>query len=196
TEEELLKNQEYLEKLKKRRERRNWALGISGVLAAIILAGVVYGGITGFDNLKDKIFGNDLRELAEGRWIKSEYGYPAVIVESPEVLIRSEAPVTDAENSFILLKDIFTFGEMKSPLYIMVSTIKFRQKEEIELEAALDSVLDDLEQSGAKNLIVKRDNFETDKGIKGLKAYGEFNVQVSDRKVLSHKSSYQLLLFA
>ena len=56
--------------------------------------------------------------------------------------------------------------------------------------------MDDLEQSGAKNLIVKRDDFETEKGIKGLKAYGEFNVQVSDTKVLKKKSTYELLLFA
>src|SRR5690606_30340091 len=70
TEEELLETQEYLEKLEKKRKRRKLILGISGVLVAIILAGVVYGSITGFDNLKDKVFGNELRELAEGRWIK------------------------------------------------------------------------------------------------------------------------------
>src|SRR5690554_5737813 len=196
TEEELLKNQEYLEKLKKRRERRKWALGISGVLVAIILAGVIYAGITGFDNLKDKIFGNDLRELAEGQWIKSEYGFPAVIVETPEVLVRAESPITDANQSLISGKDIFIYGEMKSRFYIMVSTIQFRQKQDIDLDSALDSVLDELEQSGAKNMIVKRDDFETDKGIKGLKAYGEFNVQVSDNKILKEKSSYELMLFA
>lgn len=196
TEEELLKNQEYLEKLQKRRKRRKWILGISGILVAVILAGVLYGGITGFDNLKDKIFGNNLRELSEGRWIKSEYGYPAVIIETPEVLIRAESPITDADNSVISKKDIFTFGQMKSQLYIMVSTIQFQQKQEIDLDAALDSILNELEQSGAKNLVVKRDDFETDKGIKGLKAYGDFNVQVSDKEVQRQKSSYELLLFA
>ncbi len=196
TEEELLKNQEYLEKLKKRRQRRKWILGISGVLAAVVLAAVIYGGVTGFDNLKDKIFGNDLRELAEGRWIKSEYGNPAVILETPEVLIRAEVSVTNANESIIKGQDIFTYGEMKDPFYIQVSTIQFQQKQDIDLNLALDSVLDDLEQSGAKNMIVKRDDFETDKGINGLKAYGDFNVQVSDNKVLNEKSTYQLMLFA
>ena len=196
SEEELLENQEYLEKLQKRRERRKWILGISGVFAAVVLAGIVYGSITGFDNLKDKVLGNDLRELAEGRWINSEYGYPAVILETPEVLVRTETPITNAEQSAVSAKDFFTFGEMNSPLYIMVSTTQFRQKQDIALETALDGVLDDLEQSGAKNMIVKRDDFETDKGIKGLKAYGEFNVQVSDNKVLKEKSTYELLLFA
>ncbi len=196
TEEELLENQEYLEKRRKRRERRKWILGISGIVSAVILAGIVYGIATGFDNLKDKVVGNDLRELAEGRWIKSEYGNPAVILETPEVLLRVEAPVTNADKSVVTGKDFFTYGEMNSPLYIMVSTTQFSQKQDIALETALDAVLDDLEQSGAKNMIVKRDDFETEKGIKGLKAYGEFNVQVSDNKVLKKKSTYELLLFA
>lgn len=196
TEEELLANQEYLEKLQKKRQRRKWILGISGVFAAIVLAGIIYGAATGFNNLKDKVLGNDLRELSEGRWIKSEYGNPAVILETPEVLVRAEAPVTNADKSVVMGRDFFTYGEMNSPLYIMVSTTQFSQKQDIALETALDAVLDDLEQSGAKNLIVKRDDFETDKGIKGLKAYGEFNVQVSDTKVLKEKSTYELLLFA
>lgn len=196
TEEELLANQEYLEKLQKKRQRRKWILGISGVFAAIVLAGIIYGAATGFDNLKDKVLGNDLRELAEGRWIKSEYGNPAVILETPEVLVRAEAPVTNADKSAVMGRDFFSYGEMNSPLYIMVSTTQFGQKQDIALETALDAVLDDLEQSGAKNLIMKRDDFETDKGIKGLKAYGEFNVQVSDTKVLKQKSTYELLLFA
>lgn len=196
TEEELLKNKEYLEKLEKKRKRRKLILGISGVLLAIVLAGVVYGSITGFYNLKDRIFGNDLRELAEGRWIKSEYGYPAVILETPEVLVRMDTPITDATNSAVSGKDIFTYGEMKSPLYIMVSTTRFRQQQDIALDTALDAVLDDLERSGAKNLLIKRDDFETNKGIKGLRAYGEFNVQVSDNKILKDKSTYELMLFA
>ncbi|SRX52539.1 DUF4381 domain-containing protein [Aequorivita sp. CIP111184] len=196
TEEELLENQEYLEKLRKRRKRRKWILGISGVVAAIILAGIIYGSVSGFDNLKDKVIGNDLRELSEGRWIKSEYGNPAVILETPEVLVRAEAPQTNANKSTVSAKDFFTYGEMNAPLYIMVSTTQFSQKQDIALETALDAVLDDLEQSGAKNMIVKRDDFETEKGIKGLKAYGDFNVQVSDTKVLKQKSTYELLLFA
>lgn len=196
TEEELLKDKEYLEKLQKGRQRRKWALGISGALVVLILAGVVYGSVAGFDNLKDKILGNDLRELAEGRWIKSEYGYPAVILETPEVLVRMDTPITNADNSVVSGKDIFTYGQMKSPLYILVSTTQFKQQQDIALDAALDAVLDDLEQSGAKNLLVKRDDFETNKGIKGLRAYGEFNVQVSDNKVLKEKSTYELMLFA
>ena len=45
-------------------------------------------------------------------------------------------------------------------------------------------------------MLVKRETFETEKGIKGMTAYGEFNVQVSESKVLKEPSQYELLLFA
>ena len=196
TEEELLKNQEYLEKIQKRRKRKKLILSISGIIAIIVLAGIIYGSFAGFDTLKDRIIGNDLRELAEGRWIKSEYGSPAVILETPEVLVRAQAAITNADKSAVSAKDFFTYGKMNAPLFIMVSTTQFREKQDIALETALDAVLDNLEKIGAKNMIVKRDDFETEKGIKGLKAYGEFNVQVSDNKVLKEKSTYELLIFA
>ncbi|HLW31489.1 MAG TPA: hypothetical protein VKX40_04445, partial [Aequorivita sp.] len=196
TEDELLRNQEYLEKIRQRKLRRKWILGISGVLVAIFLAGIVYGSLAGFGNLKDKVFGNELRELTEGRWIKSEYGNPAVIIETPKVLVRTEAPITNADESVVSGRDFFTYGKMTSPLFIMISTTQFSQQQDIALETALEAVLNELEKSGAKNLLVKRDDFETEKGIKGLKAYGEFNVQVSDKKVLSQTSTYELLLFA
>src|SRR5690606_22033911 len=105
-------------------------------------------------------------------------------------------PITNADESAISGRDFFTYGKMTSPLFIMVSTTQFSQEQDIALEAALEGVLSELERSGAKNLLVKRDDFETDKGIKGIKAYGEFNVQVADNKVLKETSSYELLLFA
>ncbi len=53
-----------------------------------------------------------------------------------------------------------------------------------------------LEKLGAKNLLVKRDDFETENGIKGIRAYGDFYLEASENKVLKKKSSYELLLFA
>jgi len=44
-------------------------------------------------------------------------------------------------------------------------------------------------------MLVKREEFETEKGIKGIKAYGEFNVQVFDNKMKKDPSEYELILF-
>ena len=196
TEEELLANEQYLEALRKKRERKKWLVGATSVIAALLLTGVIYGSVKGFDNLKDVVLGNEIRDLAERRWIKSEYGNPAVILETPEVLIRADIEVPEALKTIIKETSTFSYGEKRDPLYIVVTTTKLMQPQEIDLDDALEGALAELEKGGAKNMLVKREEFETEKGIKGLKAHGEFNVQISDKKVLKDPSQYELLLFA
>jgi len=196
TEEELLENEQYLEQLRKRRERKRLIYAISGVFIALVLSSLVYGSIKGFDNLKDAVLGNEIRKLAEGRWIKSEYGNPAVIIETPAVLVRTDVEVPEGMNTMIKELSTFSYGEKRDPLYIMISTSILTQPQEIDLKVALEGSLAELEKGGAKNMLVKQEEFETEKGIKGIKAYGEFIVQISDTKVLKDPSHYELLLFA
>jgi hypothetical protein len=196
TEEELLENEQYLEKLQKKQVRRKWVLGTSSVIAVLLLSGIIFGSVKGFDNLKDVLFGNDMRELSEGRWIKSEYGNPSVIIETPEVLVRADVEIPEGLNTVIKETSSFSYGQKNDPFFIAITTSKLAQPREIDLGEALEGALADLEKGGAKNMIVKQEEFETDKGIKGIKAHGEFNVQVSDTKVLNIPSKYELLLFA
>lgn len=195
TEEELLQNQLYLEKLRKK-ELKNKRIKIAvGSVATIVVAVLIFGSIKGFDELKDKTLGNEMRNLSEGRWIKSEYGSPLIVIETPQVLIRVEDSLA-SKSTAIKRKSLFTFGEIKEPFFIRVSSIKFNQEQQLGLEPSLDMSLVLLEKLGAKNLLVKRDDFETENGIKGIRAYGDFYLEASENKVLKKKSSYELLLFA
>ena len=196
TEEELLANEQYLEELRKKQQRKRQLFTITGIFAVIILGGIIYGSIKGFDNLKDAVLGNDIRELSEGRWIKSEYGNPSVIIETPEVLTRVPVEIPEGLNTIIKEMSTFSFGEKGDPVQVTVTTSKFTQPQEVNLEDALEGSLAELEKGGAKNMLVKREEFETDKGIKGIKAYGEFNVQISDTEVRKEQSQYELLLFS
>ena len=195
TEEELLQNALYLEELRKKALKRKRIKIALGAVATVILAAVIFGSIKGFDELKDKTLGNKMRDLSEGRWIKSEYGSPLIIVETPEVLVRVEDSLIP-NSQVIKRKSIFSYGEITDPLYVMVNSIQFNQEQKLELESSLDMMLSLLEKAGAKNLVVKRDDFTTEKGIEGIKAYGDFHVEISEGKVLKKKSSYELLLFA
>ena len=195
TEEELLKNQLYLERLRKKQLKRKRIKIALVAFASVIIAAVIFGSIKGFDELKDKTLGNEIRSFSEGRWIKSEYGSPSIIIETPKVLGRTVDSLVP-KSAVIKRKSIFTYGRINDPLYVRVSTVKFSQEQQLELEPSLDMSLALLEKAGAKNLVVKRDDFETESGIKGIKAYGDFHVQVSENKVLKKKSSYELLLFA
>ncbi len=195
TEEELLKNKLYLEELRKKQLKRKRIKIVLTAFASVIIAAVIFGSIKGFDELKDKTLGNKMRNLSEGRWIKSEYGSPLIVVETPRVLVRTVDSLVP-KSLLIKRKSLFTYGHINDQLYIRVSTIKFNQEQKLELESSLDMSLALLENAGAKSLVVKREDFETENGIKGIKAYGDFYVQVSGDKLLKKKSSYELLLFA
>ena len=195
TKEELLQNQLYLENLRKKELKRKRVKIALGAVATVTIFAVIYGSVKGVDELKDIILGNEMRSLSEGRWIKSEYGSPLIVIETPQVLTRIQDSLVTKSVS-IERKSLFTYGEIQEPLYIKVSALKFSQEQKLELESSLDMALVLLEKSGAKNLLVKRDDFETENGIKGIKAYGDFYLQTSENKILKKKSTYELLLFA
>lgn len=198
TEEELLENELYLEALEKKRQRRRWIQGIAAGVILVVLTGVVYGAITGFDNLRDKVLGNEMRELAEGRWYKSEYGNPAVIVQTPEVLMRRQMPSATDSIAPAPGNDYFEFGEF-GDFFISISTTKGDLQpvggQDQNLELAMEGILQSIESSGAINLVVKQESFSTEAGINGLKSYGDFNFKSPKGKINKNKAAYEILLF-
>lgn len=188
TEDELLKNREYLEKLENRKRRKKWIFRVSIGFGVLVLAGILYGAVSGFDNLKDLVFGNQLKAFSEQQWIRSEYGTPAVVLETPEVLTRSDSETAPGT-------DLFTYGALDKSLFIAVGTTKLGQGQTPDLEQALDNALMQLELQGAKNMLIQKDTFETDKGVTGVRAQGEFNLLVSENRVLKNTSHYDLIVF-
>jgi hypothetical protein len=182
-----------LEKQKKKRI-------VTAVAVAVFLLGATttfFIVTKGFDYVKDNILGHPTKELLEGEWVKSEYGNPGVIIETPKVLKRVDLTKTLPKNGMALIKEMqsFAYGSVLDRFYLMVSTLKFKQQTEIDLAKSMDGALQSLEAQGAKNMIVKQEDFETKEGIKGLKAYGTFS-QIDGDKQTSAKIYYEALLFS
>lgn len=196
TEEELLATKEYQEMLARKQRKKRIAMAGFIVVGAVFISSLVYGIAYGFDELSDQVFGNQMRELAESDWVRSEYGVPAVIVETPDVLVRTPVQIADSLSFAIKNMDFFSFGEnSKMPFQIVLNTTEFTGPQEVDLDSGLNGVLLSIEQRGATNLIVKRDDFETDQGIKGLRAYGTFKPAKED-KLNIDEVHYEILYFA
>lgn len=194
TEEELLQNELYVQEQKRKRRFKRLLIGTGTGFLILIIATVVLAWTYGWDNLKDTVIGHPTKNLVEGQWYKSEYGIPAVIMETPVVLKRTEIELSKEVASQIKNNSTFLYGSMVDRFYIVVSTTQFVQPTEVNLEQALEEGLVNMERQGAKNLIVKRESFETDKGVKGLKAYGSY--EPSDSLVKPGlKQNYELLIF-
>ncbi|UFH47298.1 hypothetical protein LNP27_04495 [Flavobacterium galactosidilyticum] len=151
----------------------------------------------GFDYVKDNVLGHPTKELLEGEWIKSQYGNPGVLIETPKVLKRVDLTKTLPKDGMALIKEMqsFAYGSVLDQFYLMVSTLKFKQETEIDLTKSMDGVLQSLEVQGAQNMIVKQEEFETKEGVKGVHAYGTFS-QMNALTKSSAKLYYEVLLFS
>lgn len=194
TEEELLMNELYAQEQRRKRRTKRIIYGGAIGVATIIIAGVILSYTYGWDYLKDNIIGHPTKDLVEGQWYRSEYGVPAVIMETPVVLKRKELNLPEATKQEIENNSLFVYGSLVDRFYIVVNTTLYKQPLEGDLEKILESSLAAFEAQGAKNMVVKTESFETEKGIKGLKAYGSFESENPFVKG-NDTQNYEMLVF-
>ena len=205
TEEELLLNEEYrLEQLRKKKQKKIIYASITGV--SIILLAVMGLGIKyGFSELKDEVFGHPTKELLEGKWIRSAYGDPAIVITTPIVLKRISNEQLEAMNT-----QSFAYGSMTSNFALILNTTQIPESaqasmssdseedteteaQNIDLEQVNEMTLQRLTQEGATNLIVKQEEYSGN-GLTGMKAFGSLNVEnpLTSRTVVAN---YEIITF-
>lgn len=180
------------------RKKRNARIGYAiATVVFLLTATTTYFVVTkGFTYVKDNLIGHPSKELLEGEWVKSAYGNPAVIIETPKVLKRMDTEKVLPKETMALIKEmqLFVYGSMIDNFYVTVSTTKFKQPTDIDLSKALEGSLKVIEAQGGQNIIVKQEDFQTNEGIQGVKGYGTMSVLNPVTKT-STKAYYELLLF-
>jgi len=185
-----------LQKLKKqKRVRIISTIGIVLGMLMLSVLGLIY--FKGYDYVKDNFLGHPTKDLIEGKWIYSEYGNPGVRVETPKVLKRIDVATSLPKDAMAMIKEMQTFGygSLLEDFYITVSTVTYKQETQIDLDKTAEGYLKIMEAQGAQNIIVKTEDFDTQKGIAGKKAYGTMSV-LDKVKGKSTKMYYELLLFS
>lgn len=192
-----MQRQEQLRKELKQQRKKRIQITVVSVFLLFFVTTTFFIVTKGFDYVIDNVFGNSSKELLEGEWIRSDYGNPAVRIETPEVLKRVDLTKKLPSNGMALIKEMqsFAYGSLADNFYIMVSTFKYKKEGEIDLSKSLDGALQLIESQGAQNMIVKQEEFETKEGIKGIKGYGTFS-KIDDVNKNSAKLYYEVLLFS
>jgi len=184
-----------LQKLKKQKQVRIiTTIGVVVTIIFISLLTLIY--VKGWDYVKDNLIGHPTKELAEGEWVFSEYGNPGVKIETPKVLKRMDASKILPKDAYAVLKEMemFGYGSMFESFNIVVSTAKFKQETEVNFDTVLEGNTKTWEAMGAQNILFKQEEFNTVKGISGVKAYGTM-VMLDKIQNKSQKLYYELLLF-
>tara|TARA_R110000868_G_scaffold124959_4_gene330137 strand:+ start:70300 stop:71955 length:1656 start_codon:yes stop_codon:yes gene_type:complete len=195
TEEELLQQEEYLEELARKKHRNKIIITVVAASALLIMSVVGAIGYFGFQYVKDSILGHPTKELLEGEWIASSYGYPPVSIETPKVLLRQEVELPPELKANIKELQVFLYQSSIGLFAVSVSATTLTQSVEPDIQQSVDFIIKNFESSGAKNIITKTEEFTTITGVKGLKTYGSGKFSVPESKQLVN-GEYAILTFA
>lgn len=194
TEEEKKKDEAFQRALAKKRKKQKWIVGIIlGIILIVVTVSAVVA-TKGFEYVKDNIFGNPSKELLEGDWITSDYGVPPISMTTPEVLVRGEFELPESMSKNIEAKETYSFGSLYQSMYITLNQVRFKESQDIDLDAIVDGIYDNLEERGAYNIITKAEEFETLGGVKGKKVFGSFSIEnpITKKDI---KKEYQIVNF-
>ena len=179
---------------KQKFKRLVMSIGISMFL--LVASVVIFAYTVGFDFIKDNYIGHSTEELLEKEWITSEYGEPAIVIETPKVLVRNnDEKIQNNLPENVKAINRFAYGSIIDDFSTVLITTAFKDTTQIDIEVALETDLKELERLGAKNIIVKTVDFENVKGLSGKKAFGTFTT-FNEIKKEDQKMSYEIVVFA
>lgn len=195
TEEELMQQEEYLEELEQKNKKKRIVIAAISLAAVLLISGISASAYFGFQYTKDTIFGHPTKELLEGDWVSSSYGYPPIILETPKVLVRQEFKLPPEAQARIKELQMFTYRSSVG-LFTMAtsSTSLVNPEQEPEFEKSIEAGIKQFEQKGAKNIITKQEEFSTISGVKGIKVYGSGKFAVPESKELV-RGKYMFIMF-
>ncbi len=195
TEEELLKNEEYLEELTRKKEKKKWIIAIAiffGVIFISTAAAIAY---YGFNTVKDTVLGHPTKELLDGEWVTSTYGFPPITIKTPKVLLRQKVTLPPEAKENIKELQVFNYRSSIGLFTANISVTTFTDPEtEPDFNQVIDQALELFETNGAKNITTKREEFTTVSGTKGLKTYGSGKFVVPESKKLIN-GEYAIISF-
>lgn len=193
TQEELMEQEAYLEQHIKQKKRQRIKKAILACAAILVVGIGVLGYVVGFDTIKDNVFGHPNKSLLEGQWVGSSYGYPAMYVETPVVLKR----VKELEKSSALGTNShqrYSYGDLHGKFYIQLDVATYKKEEDFDAKKAIESAVERVERAGARNMIVKQEEYISPTGKEGNKVFGTLNLEDPDDGSLKNVS-YVILSF-
>lgn len=194
TEEELMQQAEYQEELERKKQKKKWIVTAAGFAGLLLLSAASAIGYYGWEYSKDTVLGHPTKELLESEWVSSSYGYPPIILETPEVLKRQNVKLPAELKESIKEIQAFEYRSAIGLFTVGATSISMTQLEEPKFDLTVEQMMKNLEKMGAKNIITKEEEFITISGVKGAKVFGSGKFPIPDSNELL-RGKYTLILF-
>lgn len=194
-EEDLLQDAEYAEELSRKKQKKKWLMAAAVAVGVVFLSTLVAIAYYGWTPVKDTVLGHPTKELLEGDWLNSTYGYPPISLETPSVLIRQDIKLPPEVKATVKEAQAFAFSDPDALFSVGISSTTFSSQEtEPDFQNSVEQVLKSFEEKGAKNITTKQEEFRTISGTLGVKVYGsgKFTLPQSKEEV---NGKYAIIIF-
>lgn len=125
------------EEIRRKADKKRKTIGLLIAGGILLLAFAITSWYYGIQYVKDTLVGHPTKELLEGEWYQSSYGYPSVSIETPKVLKAMNVPLPEQMKQVLISNATFAYGSMLSDFYIMVSTTEYKPEIEFNMEDAI-----------------------------------------------------------
>lgn len=178
-------------RFKKRKQMRTWIpIGVTVLL--LMVTGVVYVVQAVRTGADWSIFTSN-KSLYQREWVTSDYGFPTIVISTPEALTRVKTPQSDKEKQQSQTS-LFSYANLKTQLIIAVGTTAMQTNDSISLDNLMKYKLDAVsKQYGATNVTYNANEF-TQNGVRGIRGTGSLVAQnfISGEAV---KMQYDMYVF-
>ncbi len=178
------------------KERRKRTIISIGIAAFFLVASTILFALTiGYEYVKENYIGYTSKELLEKEWITSEYGNPAIKIETPVALTRN----FDQKQQDNLPKEVkstsqFSYGSILDNFSIILVTTTYKDSVSFDKDAIIQNDLGILESFGAKNVLIKAEEYKPSEELSGKKAFGTFTTKdsFSEKNI---KMAFEIVVF-
>ncbi len=137
--------------------------------------------IFGYYPVRDTILLNPTKQLLSKDWYTSQYGSPPVELKTPNILVR----INDS-----IAKNKFEMGSFDDSFFL---SLDFKDIIQSENPANIDNLKNELinqfQNLGSKNILVKDDQFSIKSGDIGLRFYGSLDIEKNNNLIRSNFTS-------
>ena len=178
TQEEIEATAAYQKVLKKQKRQKQFKIAGLGTLGLFLLVGLITVYVYGFGNVKDTLIQYPTKVMMNNKWIKSQYGTPALLLATPEVLVRA----AETPKGTIL----FSAGDPLNSVYVQLSFIqqappeqgkeKSEEVQQQEAQEMINKIIAGLEVDGAANMLINPDPFKTKDGSEVIQLSGTLDL--------------------
>lgn len=199
TEEEKLLDQQYKEAQERKKKRTKVIITVASLVLLLVATYVGFGLKYGFKYVNDTILRDESKELLEGEWFKSAYGYPPVYIETPEVLKRVQDTLSD-ESKDKIKQRVFVFDDAEHlDIKIITDEVDSGEQGQEDIQRrvvqSIEKIIEEWETKNVQNIITKDDQFITPNNVEGSKTHGtaDFPIKDSDE---TFEGEYAIFSFA